>query len=141
VIPRGSRALGDLAMKLAMSIAPETSSTFAAANTVLVSSLMQCLALDYDRAAEVRMQDIRDMRALFRDAASGAPREITNRMPAFLDAEPASLRISDIDALHAQGLELLIAVHEHAEASGDTALDHRIWEFLERHADRHAFAG
>ena len=87
------------------------------------------------------MQDIRDMRAIFRDAAPGTPGDIASRIPAFLDAGPVSLRISDIDALHAQGLEILIALHAHAEASADTALDHRIWEFLERHADRHAFAG
>lgn len=141
MIPRGSRALGDLAMKLAMSIAPETRSTYAAANTMLVSSLMQCLAQDYDRAVEVRMQDIRDLREIFADAAARAPAGIANRIPDFLAAEPKSLRITDIDALHAQGLEILIALHAHAEDAADAALDRRIWDFLERHADRHAFAG
>lgn len=141
MIPRGSRALGDLAMKLAMSIAPETSSTYAAANTMLVSSLMQCLALDYDRAAEVRMQDIGELREIFGDAVLHAPADVARRIRSFLSAEPKSLRISDIDALHAQGLEILIDLHAHAEDAGDTALDRRIWEFLERHADRHAFAG
>ena len=139
MIPRGSQALGDIAMKLAFAIAPEASSAFAAANTGYVALLLQCIAQDYDRAADVRLTDIREMKALLAELAAHAPRDVASGIHAFQGEEPASMRIHDLDALHAKGLDLVIRVHAHVERTGDGAADRRIWAFLTRFADRHAF--
>ena len=47
-----------------------------------------------------------------------------------------SLKLSDVEALHGEGLRLLIALHAWAEES-DEALNARIWDFLVRHTERH----
>ena len=66
MIPQPGRVLTDLAVKLAMSIAPETTSSFAMANTGLISMLMLSLAQDSERAVANRMADIEEMKTLFR---------------------------------------------------------------------------
>ena len=139
MIPRGAQALRDLAMKLAISIAPETTSAFAMANTGMVVMLLQCLAQDYDRAADVRTIDIDEMKTLLGDLRESAPREMHVAIDEFARERAKSLRISDLDAFHARGLELLIRLHEHVERNGDTAADRRIWTHLTQFADRHAF--
>jgi hypothetical protein len=100
VIPRGSKALGDIAVKLVTSIAPETNSA----------------------------------------SATGVPAELAADLTAFAASEPESLRLSHLDAWHARALTLLIRLHEHAEDAADATLDRSIWEFLQRHVARHAFA-
>jgi hypothetical protein len=139
VIPRGSRALGDIALKLAMAIAPETSSAYAAASTGMMTMLLGCLAQDYERAAETRTQDVREIKALFAEAV-GVPAPLASEITAFRTSEPKSLLLGDLDAWHGRALALLIRLHAHAEAAGDGALDRAIWAFLERHVARHAFA-
>ena len=139
MIPRGAQALRDLAMKLAISIAPETTSAFAMANTGMVVMLMQCLAQDYDRAAEVRSIDIAEMKTLLAQARESAPKELHAAIDEFIRGQAKSLRISDLDAFHAQGLELVIRLHEHVERRSDAAANRRIWTYLTQFADRHAF--
>jgi hypothetical protein len=135
VIPRLSQGLADLATKLATAIAPETTSRFAMANTGMISMLLTALAQDAERAVANRMTDIEEMKALFGE--SGAPAaEGADARADFGTRQPASLRVSDVDALHAEGLQLLIRLHEWAEAN-DEALNRQIWDFLVRHTERH----
>jgi hypothetical protein len=134
VIPRPSQGLAALAAKLAAAIAPETTSRFAMANTGMISMLMLALAQDAERAVANRMADIDDMKALFA-AATGADRERAEARAAFCSRQPNSLRIADLDVLHAEGLTLLIALHAWAEAH-DADLDRRLWDFLLRHTER-----
>jgi hypothetical protein len=140
VIPRGSRALGDIALKLAFAIAPETTSSFAAANTGLMTMLLQCLGQEFERAAQARLDDMNDVKAIFRETHGQVPAALSPSIEAFLASQPQSLRISDLDAWHGSGMALLIRVHADAEERGDSALEERIWGFLARHVERHAFA-
>lgn len=134
MIPRLSQGLADLAAKLATAIAPETNSRFAMANTGMISMLLMALAQDADRAVANRMADIDDLKALFDSGAREAGGE--DARAGFIARQPASLRISDIDALHADGLRLLIELHAWAEANDDD-LNRQIWDFLLRHTERH----
>ncbi len=139
MIPQPSQALADLAVKLATGIAPETSSSYAMANTGLISMLLLAMAQDHDRAAANRMADIGDMQTLFRAAAKrhpGAPGTVPRE--AFCNGAPAGLRISELDAFHAEGLAALIDLHAWAEAH-DPALSLEIWDFLLRHTERNRF--
>jgi GAF domain-containing protein len=137
MIPRLSQGLADLAGKLATAIAPETTSRFAMANTGMISMLLMALAQDAERAVDSRIIDIDEMKDLFAAAGDEAGSLEERRARAgFCARQPASLRLGDVDALHADGLTLLIGLHAWAEQHDDD-LDHRIWDFLLNHTERH----
>jgi hypothetical protein len=95
------------------------------------------LAQDAERAVASRLTDIEEMKALFAGAAEAAGgAEPGARRSAFRARQPDSLRISDVDEVHAEGLELLIDLHAWAEVH-DPDLNARIWDFLLRHTERH----
>lgn len=137
MIPQPARVLTDLAVKLAMSIAPETTSSFAMANTGLISMLMLSLAQDSERAVANRMADIDDMKALFLsiDAQPGPGADLR---AAYCDGAPLGLHLSEMDAFHGEGLKLLIDLHAWAEAHSPP-LDQAIWRFLRAHTERNKF--
>ncbi len=135
MIPRPPQGLADLAVKLATAVAPETCSRYAEASTGMISMLLLALAQDMERAVAVRMEDVDELKALFADVPAEAGGDHAART-AFLDARPASLRLADVEALHAEGLTLLIDLHGWAEGS-HPGLDERIWAFLVRHSERH----
>jgi hypothetical protein len=139
VIPQPAQALADLAVKLATGIAPETTSSYAMANTGLISMLLLALSQDHDRAAANRMADIGDMQTLFRDVARMHPSAPgAAARDAFCNGAPAGLRISELDAFHAEGLAALIDLHAWAEVH-DAELSLEIWDFLEQHTERNRF--
>ncbi len=139
MIPRPQQALTDLAMKLMLSIAPDTQSAYAASNAGLIAMLMQCLAQDFDRAAFVRTQDIDELTALFESLRDVPPENLNQRIVEFLHGSAQSLRIEHLNARHADGMALLIDLHAWAETHRAEELDREIWRFLTRHADRHAY--
>lgn len=133
MIPRPAEGLTDLAGKLATAVAPETSSRFAMANAGMISMLMMALAEQAESGVARRMEDIDDMKTLFRNAPD-APEN--DGRTAFLDRQPVTLRTSDVDTVHAEGMQQLIELHAWAE-DHDPALNERIWAFLKRHTERH----
>lgn len=140
MIPRHGHALRDIAIKLAMSIAPETTTTYAAANAGMISMLLQCLAQDFDRAADTRMRDIAEMKTVFEHALAAGPKSaLASRLRAYLPQQPKSFTLTDLDLFHAEGQRMLIELHTWAEGAANDDLDREIWSFLERFADRHAF--
>ena len=136
MIPRLSQGLADLAAKLARDIAPETGSRYAMANTGMVSMLLGALAIDAERAVDARMTDIDEIRSLLRSAPENAVPARQAAARDLLGAAPPTLKLADVDALHARALTLLIDLHAWAEAE-DAALNRRIWDFLARHTERH----
>ena len=137
MIPAPAQSLADLAGKLATAIAPETTSRFAMANTGMISMLLMALAQDAERAVASRMDDIEEMKSLFA-AAEQTAAEVDGAAArqAFQQRQPATLRLTDIEVVHAEGLTLLIALHGWAEEA-DPALNRQIWDFLLRHSERH----
>lgn len=136
MIPRLPQGLADLAAKLAGAIVPETSSRFAMANAGMIAMLLGAAAQEAERAVACRMTDLAEIKALFADCGAGADPDNAAARAAFQRREPQSLRLSDVDAVHADGLRLLIELHAWAE-DRDAALDRRIWDFLASHAERH----
>jgi len=140
VIPRASRALTDLAVKLATDLAPEMRTEFGAANAGLMSLLLLALAQEQERAVAVRMADVEEISALFTQAEQQHPEAAgAGERAAWCECQPKSLMVSDVDRFHGRGLELLIALHIFAETE-DAELDQAIWDFLARHTERHGFA-
>jgi len=139
VIPQPARALADLAVKLAQSIAPETSSPYAMANTGLISMLMLAMAQDSDRAVANRVADIEDMKALFARTERDHPEAPGAAARAqFRAGSPPGLRISELDPYHAEGMAALIDLHAWAERHAP-ALSLQIWDFLLAHTERNRF--
>lgn len=136
MIPRLSQGLADLAAKLARDIAPEAGSRYAMANTGMVSMLLGALAIDAERAVDARMTDIDEIRALLRAAPPQADPARRAAAAGFHERAPRSLRLTDVDALHAEALTWLIELHAWAE-SHDAELEARIWQFLVAHSERH----
>jgi hypothetical protein len=135
MIPRLTQGLADLAGKLMRDIAPQAANRYAMADVGMIGMLLAAVAVDTERAVAVRMADIDDMKSLFMEAPGHADPAHRPDRAAFLDRAPASLNLSDIDAMHADGLSLLIALHAWAEDAQDE-LEARIWEFLARHTER-----
>lgn len=139
MIPQPARSLAALAVKLAQSIAPETSSPYAMANTGLISMLLLAMAQDSDRAAANRAADIEDMKRLFQRAADAHPDAPGSAARAnFCAGAPAGLKISELDPFHAQGMAALIDLHAWAEIHAP-ALSDEIWDFLLTHTERNRF--
>ena len=132
MIPEPGRALSDLAMRLLLTIAPQTANTFAAADSMLVGQLMLTLSQEFEGAIATRMQDIDELRALFAQAPANAARS------SFATATPASLHLRDVNHLHDEGMRLLIELHAEVEQT-NADLDLRIWQFLRAHSERHKF--
>ncbi|MEZ5559637.1 MAG: hypothetical protein R3E86_13970 [Pseudomonadales bacterium] len=139
MIPHPGKALADLAVKLASSIAPETNSSFAMANTGLISMLMLALSQDSERAVANRMTDLSALHALFAEAAARYPdAPQTGARLSFCKRSPASLLLSDVDAVHADGFSLLIDLHAWAEQHA-AELNAQIWDFLLAHTERNRY--
>jgi len=101
---------------------------------MMMADLMQVLAVQMESAVANRHDDLEALRALFRrQSAAAAPGAEARQQ--FCEQRPLSLRLSDLDALHGEGLRLLIALHRWAEAE-DQELDRAIWQFLHDHAAR-----
>ena len=129
------KALGDLATKLALSVAPETTSTYAMANAGMISVLLVAISQDSERAIANRLADIEEIKAIFAQA-DDAP-DPGGRFT-FSSRAPDSLHLSDVMTHHAEGLNLLIELHTWAETN-DSQLDEAIWTFLLNHTEREKF--
>ncbi len=143
MIPYPGKTLTDLAVRIATDIAPATNNNFAQADSGLITGLLLSMAQDYERAVFNPMADIDDIKALCRHLRdlSDAEREGFDALQActaFLEAEPASLMLSDVTALHAQALNLLIDIHRWAEDHNDD-INLAVWRLLRRHSERHKF--
>ena len=118
-----SENLAFIAQRLMTEVAPQTTSNYAAANTAMIAGLLGALAQESERAVATRMADIAEIRALLGEAASFA-------------AEPESLHLQHVNALHAEAQAALIEHHAWAE-SNDPERNEAIWALLRRQAERH----
>lgn len=137
MITRQSQGLADLAAKLATDIAPQTANRYAMANAGMIAMLMGALSQDMERGVANRMTDIEEIKSLFQslDPHPADPVQAEARA-AFCARQPMSLKLADVEALHREGMRLLIGLHAWAEES-DPALNLAIWDFLVRHTERH----
>jgi hypothetical protein len=135
MIPHTSKAIAFLAQRLFTHVLPEQRSTFGMADVALLGLLFEMVGQDFDRAAQARLEDIREMRAIFAEAR-GLELEV--------DAAPDALDLSDVriarlDEIHALHSRALIELHGRIEALAHAPLDRLVWQYLERHAERHRY--
>lgn len=136
MIPAPAATLNALAMKLLTDIAPHAGSSYAVADSALIAQLLLTYAQEFETAIELRMQDVAALKSLFETAPDHAP--LLAEREAFIEQEPASLRLSDVNAVHDQGMRLLIELQAWAEQR-DAGLNEEIWRALREQTDRHRF--
>jgi len=138
MIPRPDKALTDIAVKLAMSIAPQIGASYHAANAGMISMLLLALAQDADRAVANRLADVEELKALFERALADPQAPGADRLRAFCESEPPGWLLSQLSVWHDTGMALLIELHVWAE-SQHPELDRSIWDFLYHHTERNRF--
>ncbi len=142
MIEQPGQTLTDLAQRLAMRLLPELNGAFYQADAGLITALLLALAQDFERAVDNRMRDVSEMQNLFagaqqalRENGAGA---LAGRLQDFAGEQPDSLRLADVDRLHAAGFNLMIELHAWAEQH-NPQLDKDIWLLLQRHCERNKF--
>jgi hypothetical protein len=138
--PEVDKILGVSASQLMTQLAPLLPTGYAQGSASLLSVMMVLAAQEYDRAAEIRVAENADMRALFGELAPlvSAP-ALRADLQRAANAEDASLAISALNESNAALRRLLIALQTHVEeAAGIVArtAEARIWEVLKASAAR-----
>jgi hypothetical protein len=134
MIPEPNQALQVMMGTLAMEIAVSMGDDYRQANVNLLAFAAMLIAQEYDRAAEVRVTENREMRELFERAAGFVEDpDLRVRLARAAKESDASLRISELTATNNELRKLLIELHAAVETKQDTsniALSRAIWRFL-----------
>jgi len=122
--------------KLAMGITQE-GAAFAQGTVGLLSMVLSLSAKEYERGADIRFKENREVRALF---AELAPAVEDSRLRAELteasESRDASLRISDLNDANYALRRLLTRLLIDAEEHGALPAQKRIWAVLKALAER-----
>jgi len=143
VIPQSQRAVSFLAQRLLTHVLPDQRTAFGAADVAFLSLAFEMVAQDLERGVHARLEDIRELRAIFGAARRlGPPDSLVARLAAAEARELTDLRLGPLDAVHAQhaaaGIELHAWIEEQRGPEAER-LDREIWQHLERHAERHRY--
>ena len=136
--PEVNQLLQTTGMQLAGIAAP---TAYAQGSAGLMTGLLMISAAEYDRAAETRVADNAEMRALFAElAAKVKDAALKTQVEAAAATKDASLRISALNAANAELRKVLIALQTHVEDTGDRDAQKRVWAVLNASAQRRMLA-
>ncbi|HWD29667.1 MAG TPA: hypothetical protein VG387_21020 [Rhizomicrobium sp.] len=134
--PEVDTILGLTAQKIAMGFG-EHGAAFAAGTVGLLGMVLSLSAKEYDRAADVRVAENKDIRALFGALAGGvADATLQVRLQTAAVGQDASLRISALNAGNYALRRMLTELQIDAEERGDAAAQKKIWDVLRALAAR-----
>lgn len=115
-------------------IAPRLNAEYSTGSISIMSMMLYLTAQEYERAAEVRVTDNAEMRALFADAARLVQdKSLKARLEEAAGTKDRSLVVSALDENHAALSALLIELQAHVEESTApwaAGLEARIWDHL-----------
>jgi hypothetical protein len=138
--PEVDQILMITAGQVATELGPNLPTQYAQGMAQLAAVMDVLAAQEYDRAADIRAAENREMRALFADLApSIADKDLMARLQKAAADTDASLRVSTLNEANYALRELLIALHEHVEAEAGKAgraAETRIWKLLMTFAAR-----
>ncbi|HEY1710938.1 MAG TPA: hypothetical protein VGG10_21925 [Rhizomicrobium sp.] len=136
--PEVSELLRTTAMQVPGIAAP---TAYALGSAGLIAGLLMIASQEYDRAAETRMNDNADMRALFAELAPAiADATLRAKLETAAKTTDPSIRISVLNAANADLRKLLIVLQTYVEEVGDTAAQKRVWGVLNTSANRRMLA-
>jgi len=135
--PEVDQILGLSAGQLMGTIAPLLPTVYAQGSASLLGFMMMFAAQEYDRAADIRVAENADMRALFRKAAPVvSDDDLRIALSRAAETRDDSLKVSMLDAANAELRRVLIRLQIYAEDNAARDLERRIWELLKASADR-----
>ncbi|HEX7775787.1 MAG TPA: hypothetical protein VF449_04600 [Parvibaculum sp.] len=128
---------------LLMDIAPNLNAEYSVGNASIMGLSLFVAAEEFERAAEVRVRENEEMRALFAEGATVvADKEFAGRLLDASKSKEGSLRISALnetnDALAKLLIELQVAL-ESGKGAAVNALDGKVWDYLVAAAERRKF--
>ena len=101
--------------------------------------LMKFAAREYERGADIRAAENRDMRAAFAELASLVKDFILRaELATAAKGGDQSLSISRLNAANDELRRLLISLHAHLEESGARDAERKLWQLLKAMAARRA---
>ncbi|AWZ01229.1 hypothetical protein RHODOSMS8_01694 [Rhodobiaceae bacterium] len=119
-------------------IAPHLSSEYAVGSSSVIGLMMFQTATEFERAADIRVQENAAMRDIFSGAVSVLPKgDLRTRVEGAASSSDPSVKISELDEANDALSTLLIELQAHAERmEGAPArkLETQIWEELARAA-------
>ncbi|HEV2562184.1 MAG TPA: hypothetical protein VGT78_08565 [Rhizomicrobium sp.] len=140
--PEVDQILGLSASQLLGGIAPLLPTGYAQGAVSLVAFMMILSAQEYERAADIRVAENNDVRALFKSlAAQVGDAELKAKLETAAATADSSLKISALDAANYELRRLLISLHIYMESQpGENAraAEKSIWQTLRALADRRA---
>ena len=140
--PEADHILMGLAAHLGNAIAADLEGTYGGGSIGTIALTMQFAAQEYDRAADIRLNENNALRALFAEAAPYASGDLAEALHTASQEEDTSLRISALNETNATLKTLLIALQEAVE-NDDTPqakdLNRRIWDMLAAFTEARAF--
>ena len=138
--PEIDQILGITAGQIMGELVPLLPHPYAQGTAAIASMMLTLSAQEYDRAADIRVAENRDMRMLFAELFPLVDdAKLKARLEEAAYGNDASLKISALNRNNYALRELLIALHEHIEALSGAAArtaETRIWTLLEQLADR-----
>ena len=138
--PEGNKILSLSMQRLAGEIAPMLPNAFAQGQIGLIGFMLTLVANEYERGADLRMNENRAMRELFAEAARDvSDATLKAKLETAAKTDDPSLRISVLNQANWELRRLLIELHTCVEAqTGDEArkLERKIWAVLQRLADQ-----
>jgi hypothetical protein len=142
--PQVNPILGTLAAHLITEIAPQVPVDYLQKNTALVSMMLMIVAEEWDRSAERRVQENRELRRLLgQSAAVVTDRGLGSRLKAAAEAAEESLILSQLDRTNDELRALLIELQAHVEElEGPAAreVEAQIWRELRASTERRALS-
>ena len=119
-------------------IAPHLSSEYAVGSSSVIGLMMFQTATEFERAADIRVQENAAMRAIFADALEVLPAgSLRQRVEGASASSDQSFKISELDEANDALSALLIELQAHAETVDGPAarkLETQIWDELARAA-------
>jgi hypothetical protein len=119
-------------------IAPHLSSEYAVGSSSVIGLMMFQTATEFERAADIRVQENAAMRAIFADALEVLPAgSLRKRVEGASASSDPSFKISELDEANGALSALLIELQAHAETVDGPAarkLETQIWDELARAA-------
>ena len=136
--PEGNLILLRTTQRLAGEVAPKLDNAFGQSQIGLMGIMLTFVAQEYERGAQIRVEENRDLRALFAEAKPHvSDPDLYARLAFAAQSKDDSLLISELNKANYSLRRLLIELQTHVEEhSGSRVFDKQIWQLLQRMANR-----
>jgi len=138
--PEGNKILGLSVQRLATEITPSLGTAFAQGQVGLINFMLTLVGNEYERGADLRVSENREIRKLFAEAARNvSDAALKSKIETAAQTSDESLRISALNQTNWGLRRLLIELQAHVESRSSSEaheMNRKIWTLLRRIADQ-----